>query len=373
VRGGRIGKVAGARFHDPAARGDQDGWEDGSGMVALARNPHEMPARGAAGCEPKRKGRAWSVRGSEAPMGVSESAKPQLHETRLRPARAALPGRGQSRSPSFPWVWLALLFGVLPFSVSARASDSEADGYVKMGETLYATYNVAPVRLDQAIECFEKALALEPHSYLILSKLAEMYQMKGQSLGEDHEEEKVAAWEKGAEYGEQAIAANPKGKEGHFYYMANIGAAAQLQGMLTAVWKFRKIKKELDRTLELDPAWPRALVAKGQYLTEMPGLLGGSREEAERLYKRAAELDPHCSVGLVFLADLQADKEQYDAALASLEKVLFCPNAGNCGNWAMADCPKAVKMLDKICGQMGSKARPPCGKIAQEHCKSCPP
>ena len=104
-------------------------------------------------------------------------------------------------------VWLAGLLCLL--GSPGRASASEAEDYVKMGETLYASYNVAPVRLDQAIECFEKALALEPHSYLILSKLAEMYQMKGQSLGEDQGEEKVAAWKKGAEYGEQAIAANP--------------------------------------------------------------------------------------------------------------------------------------------------------------------
>lgn len=250
---------------------------------------------------------------------------------------------------------------------------SEADDYLRIGKELYLTYHLAPKRLDHAIAGYEKALAMRPGDYEILAALAELYHMKGQGLGEDRKDERLASWEKGAAYGERAIAANPKGKEGHFYTMANIGAAAQLKGLLTSIRKFRRIKQELDRTLELDPAWPPALVAKAQYLTEMPGLFGGSDKEARRLYQRAAELDPHCSVGSVFLAGLQADSKEYTEAFASLRKVLFCRNSGNCGNWALVDCPKAVRMLERICGEAPDNKPPECATITLEACKYCPP
>ena len=54
----------------------------------------------------------------------------------------------------------------------------------------------------------------------------------------------------------------------------------------------RRLRREIDRTLELAPDWSDALVGKGSFLLELPGFLGGDRDDAERLLRAALRVDP---------------------------------------------------------------------------------
>jgi len=234
------------------------------------------------------------------------------------------------------------------------ASPPDVETLMRRGDALYQSFDQDPSRLDEAIRSYTQALALDPGRYAILWTLAEMYQTKGQIVPPDRPEEKIAIWEQGATYGKRAIEVNPDGKEGHYYYMANFGAAAQLQGLFDSLWKLRKIKKELDRTYELDPNWPPVLVARAQYLTEMPGILGGSDSEAEALYRRAIDLDPHCSIANYFLAELLVRQGREQEAVPRLKALIECPDPGNRGSWAMVDVPRAESLLREIRGQDGT-------------------
>ncbi len=116
---------------------------------------------------------------------------------------------------------------------SAVHADQAAE-YWQKGEELYETHNLAPDRFDKALVWYEKAITLRPNDYELLWELSKRYQIYGQALGADQKKEKLEHWKKGEAYGRRAVEANPDGKEGHFYYMANIGATAQLKG-ITAI------------------------------------------------------------------------------------------------------------------------------------------
>ena len=220
--------------------------------------------------------------------------------------------------------------------------------FKEKGLELYRTHHLEPGRMDQAIRMYEKALDLKPGDYQALWRLAEMYQNYARMLDEEQRERKIRMWKKGTDYGKRAVEVNPEGKEGHFYYMSNMGALAQFKGTLSSIWKFRKIKREMDRTLELDPDYPPALVARGQYLTEMPGLFGGDEQEAYRLYQRAVEVDPGYRVAYIYMARLDAKNRRYDTAAEHLNRIIQCPEEDRSGNWATIDRPWAEELLLEI-------------------------
>ena len=238
-----------------------------------------------------------------------------------------------NRKPLLLWRLPACVIFCLSCSPShVHAGQDEVDDSLKRGEELYQTHHLAPGRYEEAIRLYEEALTLRPEDYTILWKLSDMYENYGEMLDGDQKQQKIARWEKGAEYGRRAVEATPEGKEGHFFYMANMGANARIKGAWTSFWKFRRIKREMDRTLELDPDYPPALVARAQYLTEMPAVFGGDEQEAVRLYERALELDPGFIVALYYLARLDALHGRYDEALSKLASVLECKDPWNRGH-----------------------------------------
>jgi tetratricopeptide (TPR) repeat protein len=241
--------------------------------------------------------------------------------------------------------WLSILF--LTATVSTAPAD-QADAYWHKGEELYEAHHLAPGRFEEALAYYEKAVALRPGDYRFLWELSKRYQIYGQTLGEDQRRQKLKAWKKGARHGRRAVDAEPNGKEGHFYYMANLGAIAQLKGTLDSLWRFPKIRNHMENALRLDPDWPPALLAKAQYLMEIPGLFGGDKEEARSLLQRVVELDPDHLPTYVALARLLTLEGRYEEALASLDKVLLCEKPRHVANYVKVDRPRAEAVRDEI-------------------------
>jgi cytochrome c-type biogenesis protein CcmH/NrfG len=104
----------------------------------------------------------------------------------------------------------------------------------------------------------------------------------------------------------------------------------------------------MDRTLELDPNWPPILLARAQYLREMPGIFGGDKEEAMRLCQRVIKLDPDHLPTYVCVAQLLADEGRYGEAIACLNKVLLCEEPRQYPNYLKVDRPRAEAVLKEI-------------------------
>ena len=91
---------------------------------------------------------------------------------------------------------------------------------------------------------------------------------------------RVGHFEKGQALGEQAVALDDRSADAHFALFCNLGELMRIDGELsiTSVMGFRRITKELERTLELAPDHLAALSAKGTLLLRLPSLLGETRK-----------------------------------------------------------------------------------------------
>jgi hypothetical protein len=90
-----------------------------------------------------------------------------------------------------------------------------------------------------------------------------------------------------------AIAADDADALAHFAAFCSLGRLLRAEGVsLAAPLQLRRLRREVDRTLELAPDFADALAGKGELLLNMPRLLGGDPVEGERLLRRALAIDP---------------------------------------------------------------------------------
>jgi len=106
---------------------------------------------------------------------------------------------------------------------------------------------------------------------------------------------RAEAYAKVEDLAKQILASDPGSADAHFLLFAAEGRRLLLDSGKPSVanlWKYRDVNKHLDRALELDPSHPNALAARGGILLDLPPVLGGDPEQAERLLQRAVDLNP---------------------------------------------------------------------------------
>ena len=94
---------------------------------------------------------------------------------------------------------------------------------------------------------------------------------------------------------EAAVAANDGDAAAHFAVFCNLGKRMRLAGpSLQRLVEVRRLRREIDRTLELAPDDPDALLGKGAMLLQAPRLLGGDPTAGARFVDRARAVGaPH--------------------------------------------------------------------------------
>jgi tetratricopeptide (TPR) repeat protein len=127
------------------------------------------------------------------------------------------------------------------------------------------------------------------------------------------------ALERGVRLADDAIAADNNDAKAHLALFCNLGKQIKVTGLgLSSFLKFRRMRREVDVTLELAPDDPDALAAKGVLLLQTPRLLGGDAAEAERLLRRALEIEPDNSAARRYLAVALEERGASSAAPALL-------------------------------------------------------
>jgi hypothetical protein len=91
--------------------------------------------------------------------------------------------------------------------------------------------------------------------------------------------------------GEQAVVLREDHAPAHFAVFCALGKLLEQQGVgLRTVRSIGRARSELDRTLEIEPEYLDALVAKAEMLSRLPSWLGGDPDEAARCRFRASVL-----------------------------------------------------------------------------------
>jgi hypothetical protein len=98
---------------------------------------------------------------------------------------------------------------------------------------------------------------------------------------------------RGLEIAEAAVAADGSDAKAHFAVFCTLGKQVREAGVsLGALADLRRLRREIDVALDLDPGDSAALAAKGAMLLELPRWLGGDPRDGEALLHAALRLDP---------------------------------------------------------------------------------
>lgn len=118
---------------------------------------------------------------------------------------------------------------------------------------------------------------------------------------------------------EAAVAADDRDALAHFALFCALGEQMRLSGAsVSALTGVRRLRREVDRTLELAPDYADALAGKGALLTGLPRLLGGDVAEGERLLRRAIAVEPDYLGPRFDLTELLLDQGRRDDARREL-------------------------------------------------------
>ncbi|MGH7804681.1 MAG: hypothetical protein ACREQJ_10060, partial [Candidatus Binatia bacterium] len=120
--------------------------------------------------------------------------------------------------------------------------------------------------------------------------------------------------DEGVRLAERAAELDPKNAAARYALFLNLGLRAERSGLGAQLFTVRRLRALLDETIELDPRHAHAWEARGEMLARMPRLLGGSRTEAEKAYRRSAELDPEWAKPWLRLAELARENDDLKTA-----------------------------------------------------------
>jgi hypothetical protein len=157
---------------------------------------------------------------------------------------------------------------------------------------------------------------------------------------------RVGHFEKGQVLGEQAVALDDRSADAHFALFCNLGELMRIEGELsiTSVMGFRRITKELDRTLELAPDHLAALSAKGTFLLRLPSLLGGDKEKGEKLLLYVLLKAPQSVNARLSLARSYCANGRHSEALSLASEALDLAQAQRQDDFV----PEAAKVLAQL-------------------------
>ncbi|HHE04654.1 MAG TPA: hypothetical protein ENL19_01170, partial [candidate division WOR-3 bacterium] len=134
--------------------------------------------------------------------------------------------------------------------------------------------------------------------------------------------EKMEWYEKGKEYGKEAIEANPNNPQAHYWYAANMGSIGKLQGVVHSLFMVGDLKKEANRVLELNPKHAGAHIILGEIYKSLPGFAGGNKNKAAEEFQKAIENDSLYTASYTRLADTYIGMKKYREARKILNKML---------------------------------------------------
>jgi tetratricopeptide (TPR) repeat protein len=131
-------------------------------------------------------------------------------------------------------------------------------------------------------------------------------------------------FQKGEVLGEQAVAADERSADAHFSLFCNLGELMRIDGetSLSSVLGFRRMMKELDRTLEIAPGHLDALSAKGTLLVRLPALLGGDKSHGEEILRQVIRREPNSVNARLSLAKSYSAGGKHQEALSLAAEAL---------------------------------------------------
>jgi len=191
---------------------------------------------------------------------------------------------------------------------------------------------------QKAVETYEKILKLDPNNYDALWKASRSMSNIGARLpiGTDEEKQKaLAVYEKGLDYANRAIAANPNGSMGHVRRAVIYGRMGLLKGVWDSIDLVKKTRSECEKAIQLDlnnaTAWyvlgrTHMKVSEKPKLFRLPlGLGWANMEDAITDLEKSVRLRPDFIMFRLDLARAYAEEDEYSKAREQINKIKTLP------------------------------------------------
>ncbi|HSB71059.1 MAG TPA: tetratricopeptide repeat protein [Candidatus Methylomirabilis sp.] len=212
--------------------------------------------------------------------------------------------------------------------------------------SFFNRYHENPARLDAIRAELEEAVKTDPDVPNLLA-LAQVCFIWG-DIRATSEEQKLQAYDRGRQAAERAVELEPKNVWAHLWFGINTGRWGQTKGVVRSLFLLPTVKREIDTILELDPKLPPAYAFAGNVYYEVPGLLGGGLDTAERMFRKGLELNPRFTSMRVGLARVLIKQGRVAEAQQELQRVLDERNPENLADWTMKDSKRARALLDSL-------------------------
>jgi cytochrome c-type biogenesis protein CcmH/NrfG len=122
---------------------------------------------------------------------------------------------------------------------------------------------------------------------------------------------------------EEAVAADTGDGRAYLAVFCALGKKVKVAGTgFRGLLALRRLHRTIARALELAPDDAEIVAAKGAFLLRVPGALGGSRREGERLLRQALAVQPDNAAARIYLAWALAERGAREEARAEAERVL---------------------------------------------------
>ena len=241
--------------------------------------------------------------------------------------------------------FLLLLFVT---SAGVAGAQSPRAGQVRAWAT---RYHEDPPSIDRMRAELTQAVTADP-SVDNLVALAEVCFIWGDVRAKTADD-KLAAYEQGRQAAKRAVDLAPRNVTAHLWYAIDTGRWGQTKGMMRSLFLLPIVREEIDTVLALDPKFPPGYSLAGHFYYEVPGMLGGDIDRAEKLFRTGLELDPTFTSMRVGLAKTLVKKGRVAEARKELEAVLAEKAPHNLADWTLKDSVEARELLESIRSKPG--------------------
>jgi hypothetical protein len=165
---------------------------------------------------------------------------------------------------------------------------------------------------------------------------------------EKSDDKKIAAYNKGREAAQAALALDNRSADAWFWDMANYASVGRTKGVMNSLFMLPELRKGLKRALDLEPGHRFATNTLGEIDHAVPGLVGGSDSRAEQAYLDTLKRDPRFTPTMVLLAKLYRDQGDKEKARLWAQKTIDTKNSSIPHDWRKFDKPEAQKILNEL-------------------------
>lgn len=204
-----------------------------------------------------------------------------------------------------------------------------------------------PEDLERAVQFLVKEKVEESGDFDGILKLAALYLDLGYGFYNDPSQ-KILAFREGARLAKKSLVLREDSVRAHFLYAANLGSAAELEGLVASVFIVQELKRHVERVLDLDDTYAPAHHMLGRMYEELPWFLGGDQDAARDHLSQAVKLNPQYAPARLDWARWLLKHGGRDEARRELRSVIDQPPLEKKWLWDRKHRPEALSLLHQI-------------------------